>query len=184
MPPTICVEVVYHNEYSAKGNRRGRNRSITFKNIHVYGDKMPRAKFLGYDAAHKTENVLVSNLYFNEEPLAELPQECFDVGAFAENIRLEIDPYAQMAKNTVQAQGQLAQSRYIKFDFPQARGIRVMLVGNSITLHGIRPEIGWYNEWGMAASAKEKDYVHLLEASIRAHAPKPPFASVRQPHGR
>ena len=42
-----------------------------------------------------------------------------------------------------------------------------MFVGNSMTLHGIRPEIGWYNEWGMAASSKESDYVHLLKKNIR-----------------
>ena len=41
-----------------------------------------------------------------------------------------------------------------------------MFVGNSITLHGIRPQIGWHNAWGMAASALDRDYVHLLESDI------------------
>lgn len=45
-------------------------------------------------------------------------------------------------------------------------GVKVVFIGNSITLHGISARIGWYNEWGMAASAAEKDYVHLVTAAI------------------
>ena len=45
-------------------------------------------------------------------------------------------------------------------------GVRVVFLGNSITLHGSLPKIGWTNVWGMAASAKEKDYVHLVTRGI------------------
>jgi lysophospholipase L1-like esterase len=44
---------------------------------------------------------------------------------------------------------------------------RVLIVGNSITLHGPLPERGWKGNWGMAASAAEKDYVHLLSTQLK-----------------
>ena len=45
-------------------------------------------------------------------------------------------------------------------------GVRVVFIGNSITLHGPLASIGWTNNWGMAASVPEKDYVHLVARGI------------------
>ena len=38
----------------------------------------------------------------------------------------------------------------------------VYFFGNSITLHGPKEEIGWFGNWGMAATSEENDYVHKL----------------------
>ncbi|TDO24887.1 SGNH/GDSL hydrolase family protein [Pedobacter duraquae] len=43
---------------------------------------------------------------------------------------------------------------------------KVLILGNSMTIHAPNAEIGWYGNWGMAASSKDKDYVHVLEARL------------------
>jgi len=48
---------------------------------------------------------------------------------------------------------------------------RVFILGNSITRHAPAPKIGWYGDWGMAASSKDKDFVHILEAKFHEVSP-------------
>lgn len=74
--------------------------------------------------------------------------------------------YEQIGKNTVKATNQLKESSYVSFENPEGKGIRVLVVGNSITRHGIAHDIGWHNDWGMVASSKDKDYVHQLISKI------------------
>ncbi|MCA9013346.1 MAG: hypothetical protein KDB01_26535, partial [Planctomycetaceae bacterium] len=56
---------------------------------------------------------------------------------------------------------------------------RVLFLGNSITLHGPAPAIGWTGNWGMAASAEHLDYVHLVTAGIAAASGVQPNIMVR-----
>jgi len=44
--------------------------------------------------------------------------------------------------------------------------MKILILGNSITNHGPLPSIGWHNDWGMAASSADKDFVHVLKDSL------------------
>ncbi|MBL9130209.1 MAG: SGNH/GDSL hydrolase family protein [Verrucomicrobiaceae bacterium] len=50
--------------------------------------------------------------------------------------------------------------------FAQAPFRKVLFLGNSITKHGPKADIDWSGNWGMAASAEAKDYVHVFTASL------------------
>ena len=81
----------------------------------------------------------------------------------------------QISKNTVKATNQLEPSKCVSFENITNSGIRVMFVGNSITLHGVLPEIGWNERHGMAASKKENDYVHICMREIQKVYPDAAF---------
>ena len=74
----------------------------------------------------------------------------------------------EVIKNTVPAKQQTNQA--VISDKTELNHIRIMFLGNSMTYHGKKESIGWYNQWGMAASKEENDYVHrlvsLLEKTI------------------
>lgn len=43
----------------------------------------------------------------------------------------------------------------------------VLILGNSIVRHPPNPGIGWNNDWGMAATTKDSDFVHILLHAIK-----------------
>lgn len=79
--------------------------------------------------------------------------------------------------NTVEGENQV--SEYVKFDGKIGGTPRIMFLGNSITWHGPKADIGWYGDWGMAASSKEKDYVHIIMREISKHYPNAFFCIVQ-----
>jgi hypothetical protein len=44
---------------------------------------------------------------------------------------------------------------------------KVLVLGNSITWHPPGPDIKWFGNWGMAATAAEKDFLSLLTKKIK-----------------
>ena len=63
-------------------------------------------------------------------------------------------------KNSVAANAQVKKEHYIEI-FNQSCKTKVLFIGNSIPRHEPKPEIGWNNDWGMAATSRENDYVHV-----------------------
>ena len=57
---------------------------------------------------------------------------------------------------------------------PVAAAEKILFLGNSITWHAPKPSIGWYGNWGMAASSLENDYVHILSRSVSEITGTPP----------
>lgn len=61
----------------------------------------------------------------------------------------------------------------------QQRVGKILFLGNSITLHGPAPQIGWTGNWGMAATAQDKDYVHVLVDRITKAAGGAPQLKIK-----
>ena len=73
---------------------------------------------------------------------------------------------ADIHENTVPASNQLHGAQPIlSLGEPEAP-VRLLILGNSITWHRPKADIGWEGDWGMAASSREKDYIHLLADKI------------------
>ena len=44
----------------------------------------------------------------------------------------------------------------------------ILILGNSITKASNTPEVGWYGNWGMAASIESKDFSHIIGKALKA----------------
>ena len=156
---------------------------IVFRNITVYYDEdIPRQdgkynvsiRVASSLSNVKHKNITVSDIRVNDELLT--PETAILDLRGAENFKWEnMSEFAEIRKNTVKSENQLKENEFVTFEGFENGGPRVMFLGNSIANHGIKPEIGWYAHHGMAASAKGKDYVHILMRKIKERVPNASF---------
>ena len=162
LQPLAFVNIIYVPEYSKGGaENRGRTSAIRFRNIDVLAPQLPSGGCYGYDADHRVTDVTFADIRLNGKEVTE---------AFVASVRTNEYGEAAVAKlsdaerncSTEMNRGAGARTdRQVVAD-----GVRVLVIGNSIALHSSLPSIGWTNCWGMAASAKEKDFAHLVAAGL------------------
>lgn len=82
-------------------------------------------------------------------------------------------------ENTVSSENQVKESDRVQLYPGKTGGKKICFLGNSITLHAPCPEIGWHGNWGMAASAPEKDYCHRIMTEVKKKDPSAGFLIVQ-----
>jgi hypothetical protein len=71
-----------------------------------------------------------------------------------------------LATTSICLLGQIAGAVDIRLGNMEAN--KVLFLGNSITYHASKPDIGWTGNWGMDASSQATDYAHLVAGAIAA----------------
>lgn len=49
--------------------------------------------------------------------------------------------------------------------------LTIFCIGNSVLQHGINADLGWFGNWGMAASASDKDYYSVMQKLFKEDFP-------------
>lgn len=71
-----------------------------------------------------------------------------------------------LIKNDVPAKGQIEDGDAVRFFFAENADVKILFLGNSMTRHGKAEELGWFGDYGMAASCEQNDYVHRLVKKV------------------
>ena len=88
MPQLLGCSVTYIPEYSASGEKRGRVRDVTFRNIRVTAPAMPPSAFSGCDGEHGCEDILIDGLYLNGRRAASLEEARVSADEFVRRVTL------------------------------------------------------------------------------------------------
>ncbi len=88
-PNIIACDVLFHEEYSSGGTRRGKNRNLLFENINIIGNIKPNFHFSAVSDKACCENITVKNVTLNGKPLTQ-NDYTIDKDEFCKNIKIEI----------------------------------------------------------------------------------------------
>ncbi len=69
--------------------------------------------------------------------------------------------------NTVKAKGQIRKEDGIFYLGNENAQTKILVLGNSILKHARLEEIGWFGDWGMAATCKKNDFIHRLYSLLK-----------------
>ena len=75
-------------------------------------------------------------------------------------------------ENTFPAENQVTDSQRVTEEKTGKNGLKVLFLGNSITWVPPVPHHDWFNSCGMAASAPENDYLHLVMSKVKEKYPE------------
>ncbi|MCQ2742110.1 MAG: SGNH/GDSL hydrolase family protein [Bacilli bacterium] len=78
----------------------------------------------------------------------------------------------EFLKNDIDPETQVKFPYYFDGVEESEADFKVMFIGNSITYHEKKPDIGWLKDCGMAATDIESDYVHLVLKHIQKSHPR------------
>jgi hypothetical protein len=161
-----AVVIWFIAEYSKPGaENRGRVSDIVFRDIDIFAPTMPPTRIKDFDENHRVERVSFERIRLNGK---EVAVEGRGDARTAKVAMSDAEKNQATEMNAAPCE-----------DVTPDGDIKVVFIGNSITLHDVAPKIGWTNRWGMAASSQEKDYVHLVAAGIERETGRKPQLIVK-----
>ena len=168
-PPRLFQALInFHHEYSKENGGQwsggGFIDGVTVRNVRVTTDgRKPLVRCLALDEKHRPENIVFEDMAINGRSVPDVRSVELDVGKGAVAPQFILSDARRMDATEMNPGSKLGCRE-------RAAGgtFRVLIYGNSIALHGRAPKIGWHGDWGMAASAREKDFAHLVVAGLEA----------------
>ena len=169
-PPRLFLgSVNFHHEYSKENGGKwsggGFVDGVTIRNVSVTTDgRKPLIRCLALDERHRPENVVFEDMTINGRPVSDVRSVELEIGKDAVAPKFVLSDAKRMGAEEMNPGSKLSCRE-------RAAGgtFRVLIYGNSIALHGRAPKIGWNADWGMAASAREKDFAHLVVSGLEAN---------------
>jgi len=170
-PPRLFLgSVHFHHEYSKENNGKwsggGFVKDVTVRNVSVTTDgRKPLVRTGAIDAAHRPENVVFEDLTVDGKPVCGADGVVLETDA----VKGAVPPQFRVSDAKRMGATEMNSGSTLGCRERVADGkFRVLIYGNSIALHGRAPKIGWNADWGMAASAREKDFAHLVVSGLEA----------------